>query len=255
MLPFPRGWTGAEIVFLDCDSTLSTIEGIDELALRRGLDVGALTAGAMAGRIPLESVYRRRLEAIRPTHEDLVWLADRYARTAVPGGRELVEHLRALDIECHVISGGLRPAVVPFALSLGIAPDRVHAVDYPADAPDPVSIACADPLSRDGGKPGVIERVCRDGPPPGRRMLVGDGTSDLEAASVCGLFVGFGGVVERPEVRAAAPVFLTTGSLELLAGLAAGPDRLAELDALAPGIHDQLREEFHSPRRLVIQQP
>lgn len=255
MQPFPRGWTGADIVFLDCDSTLSAIEGIDELARRRGVDTTQLTADAMAGRLPLESVYRRRLEEIRPGTDDFVWLADLYARRAVPGARELIALLADLGIDCHVISGGLRPAVLPFALSLGLTPDRVHAVPYPVDVEDPVGVACADPLSRTGGKPAVIARVCAHGPARERRMLVGDGQSDLEAAPECGLFVGFGGVVDRPEVREVAPAFLATGGLALLAGLAAGPARLDELETLAPGLHDQFLSALRSPERLVIREP
>lgn len=255
MQAFWNGWNGAEVVFLDCDSTLSAVEGVDELARRHGVDVDALTDDAMAGRVPLESVYRRRLELIRPTAEDFAWLADLYAQTVVPGARELVDVLTTLRIDCHVISGGLRPAVLPFALSLGFGADRVHAVPYPVDDPDPARIACAHPLARGGGKPVTIARVCSGGPARAARMLVGDGQSDLEGATECGLFVGFGGVVDRPEVRAASEVFLTTGSLHLLAGLAAGPRRLAELETIAPGLHDEFLAELATPRRLVIRHP
>jgi phosphoserine phosphatase len=255
MQAFPSGWTGARIVFLDCDSTLSAVEGIDELARRKGVDVAALTAAAMAGTVPLQSVYRRRLELIRPDEDDFIWLADRYARTTVPGAVDLVAALARLEIPCHVISGGLRPAVLPFALSIGFTADRVHAVDYPLDAPDPVDTACAHPLARDGGKPATIATLCTNGPARSQRMLVGDGTSDLEAGSECGLFVGFGGVVDRPEVRRAAPVFLATASLGVLAGFAAGPKRLAELERVAPALHDQFLRGLDSSQQLVIREP
>ena len=85
MQSFPRGWTGADIVFLDCDSTLSAVEGIDELASRNGSDVATLTTDAMAGRVTMESVYRRRLELIDPGTDDLIWLADRYAGSVAGG--------------------------------------------------------------------------------------------------------------------------------------------------------------------------
>ena len=48
--PLPPSFAGADVVFFDCDSTLSTIEGVDELARRRGVDVARLTADAMAAR-------------------------------------------------------------------------------------------------------------------------------------------------------------------------------------------------------------
>ena len=43
-------------VIFDCDSTLSAIEGIDELAVDCREDVERLTDAAMRGRIPLEEV-------------------------------------------------------------------------------------------------------------------------------------------------------------------------------------------------------
>lgn len=250
---FPTGWTGADIVFLDCDSTLSTLEGIDEIALRRGVDTSRLTADSMSGRADLGEVYRERLEAVRPQRADLDELADLYLQTVVPGARELVQALDALDIQCHLISGGLLPAVMPFAIALGFREDRVHAVGYPVDAQDPVAIACAHPLSRNGGKPEVVATVCADGPPRARRMLAGDGTSDLEAASQVGLFVGFGGVEDRPPVREAADVFLASEGLWGLGVLAAGPARIEELMDVAPLLYMKADALLQTPDLLVIQ--
>ncbi|MBT4147320.1 MAG: haloacid dehalogenase, partial [Gammaproteobacteria bacterium] len=46
-----------DIIFFDCDSTLSEIEGIDELAERAGCgaEMAALTNAAMNGEVSLES--------------------------------------------------------------------------------------------------------------------------------------------------------------------------------------------------------
>ena len=53
-----KNWRYPLVVF-DCDSTLSTIEGVDELALRAGVgdEVARLTTAAMAGEVPLDQVY------------------------------------------------------------------------------------------------------------------------------------------------------------------------------------------------------
>ncbi len=249
---FPEAWDGADLLFLDCDSTLSTIEGIDELARRRGVDVAALTAQAMDGELPMDQVYRRRLERIHPTAEDFAWLAVEYRRTLVEGAAEVVAALLELGVACHVISGGLEPAVAPFAAELGIPGDRVHAVPYPLEASDPVGVACAHPLSRNGGKPETVAAVCADGPPRARRMLVGDGSSDLEAASEVGLFVGFGGVEDRARVRREAAVFLRGPGLWAVAALAAGPGRLDALASTAPRVHDGAVRDLASPSKTAI---
>ena len=53
-----------DAVCFDCDS----IEGIDQLARRSGCDakIASLTEAAMNGAIPLEAVYAKRLDLVRP---------------------------------------------------------------------------------------------------------------------------------------------------------------------------------------------
>lgn len=60
-------------VFFDCDSTLSTIEGIDELARLKGVEdrIVELTNAAMDGKIPLQEVYAERLRLLSPTRADM----------------------------------------------------------------------------------------------------------------------------------------------------------------------------------------
>ena len=60
-------------IFFDCDSTLSTIEGIDELARLKGVEarIVELTNAAMDGKIPLQEVYAERLEACWPRVQPL----------------------------------------------------------------------------------------------------------------------------------------------------------------------------------------
>ncbi len=209
-----------DLVFFDCDSTLSTIEGIDELAVRAGVNVKALTDAAMAGELPLADVYRKRLELINPTSADFAWLAQRYAETALPDTTEVISQLQNMGVSCHIISGGLFPGVAPFAESLGIAAEHVHAV--PFDPADPEA-TFQHPLSRNGGKPEIVEAVGETlGIPQARRLLIGDGVSDLEAKSSVGLFVGFGGVVTRQQVLEKADVFLKKPHLKGLIPIVQG---------------------------------
>ena len=192
-------------IFFDCDSTLSTIEGIDELTSRlpeaARARVRELTDAAMAGELPLERVFGERLDATRPSEGDLAAIAERYVATAVPGARETVAALHSLGKEVHIVSGGLRPAILPLADALGIAAERVHAVGVQLDGEGMyVDFERESPLARSGGKPEVVRALA----PNGRAALVGDGATDLEARSALARFVCFAGVVERPAVASAA---------------------------------------------------
>lgn len=114
-----------KLLVFDFDSTLSSLEGIDELARDAGpevfAEVEALTRRAMEGEIPLEDVFRRRLELIRPTRGQLEALAGHYLRTLELDAAAVVALLRAAGWTPAVVSGGLEPAVRPAAAAAGPA--------------------------------------------------------------------------------------------------------------------------------------
>ena len=78
-------WPPYKHVFFDCDSTLSTVEGIDVLAETTGKKwrVEVLTNAAMDGKLDLEDVYAKRLQAVRPTHEQIQKIRSVYKRNIV----------------------------------------------------------------------------------------------------------------------------------------------------------------------------
>jgi len=196
------------VFLVDCDSTLSSIEGVDELARARGPAVfeqcRRMTEQAMDGSIPLDAVYAKRLELIQPTREECRLMGERYIETAEPGARELIRWLARNDWRTVLVSGGITQAIEPFAAYLGA--DRVEAVTlhfdehgrYVGYRPDD------NPTARPGGK---IE-AARCSRLPGKPVvLAGDGASDLEAQGEVDLFIGYGGVVEREKVRAGSEAF------------------------------------------------
>lgn len=198
-------------VLFDCDSTLTLLEGIDRLGEGRP-ELSDLTGAAMAGRARLEHVYRERLELVKPGRDAVARLAAEYLENVVEDARAVIEALTRADIDVHVVSGGVRSAVAYFAGALGLPPDAVHAVDIRFD--DDGAYAGFDeesPLTRSGGKAALIESMGSGLDRP--VMLVGDGITDLEAASAVDLFVAYAGVVDRTEVSEAAHVVIRSRSL------------------------------------------
>jgi phosphoserine phosphatase len=208
-------------VIFDCDSTLSAIEGIEELAHAHREEIARLTEAAMRGEIPLEEVYGRRLELVRPTRDQVQALGERYVRTLVTDARETIAALLAENIEVRVMSGGIRQAVVTLALALGLTERAVAAVDVHFDANgEYAGFDESSPLARSGGKRTVLERWLPELPRP--IMLVGDGATDLEARPPADMFVAFAGVVERLVVSDAADEVVRTPSLAPVVVLALG---------------------------------
>lgn len=235
----------AGVVF-DCDSTLSAIEGVDELALDQRAAVAELTEAAMTGAVPLEAVYGRRLALIRPDRGRVDALAELYVERLVPDAANVVYALQHEAIDVRVISGGLAPAVHAVAAALGVAADHVAAVDiHFAGDGSYAGFDVDSPLARAGGKAEVLARWRREVAP---LMMVGDGATDLEASGVADVFVAYAGVVERDAVVAAADVVIRSASLAPILPLALGgePPRAAEALSLYRKGLDLLDDVYRS---------
>lgn len=206
----------AKLICFDCDSTLSAIEGVDELARRRGPEafarVEAMTNDAMDGRMALEDVFGRRLAIIRPSRADVEAVGRRCLETVEPTACATIAALRALGWTPAIVSGGFRQVIAPLAAALGI--DRIEAVDLFFDAEGRYhGYDERFPTTRSGGKREVIARLKCEGA-PSQVVMVGDGVSDLETKPVVDRFIGFGRYVRRDVVRRGADVFIE--SLEAL---------------------------------------
>ncbi|HEX7709222.1 MAG TPA: HAD-IB family phosphatase [Thermoanaerobaculia bacterium] len=198
-------------VFFDVDSTLVTIEGIDELAAGNQ-EIARLTAAAMNGEIPLEQVYGKRLEIIRPALRDVQALGERYVASLVRDAAQVIESLRNAGADVHLVTAGISQAIAPLAAHLGIPARAVHAVSLRFD--DDGRYTGFDErslLTRVGGKELVVRSVLSRA--KGGSAFIGDGVSDLETKGVVDLFIGFGGVHVRPHVKENSEVYVVDSSL------------------------------------------
>lgn len=192
-------------IVLDVDSTLCGIEGVDWLAERKdpamAAEFSALTAAAMAGEIPLESIYAKRMDRIRPGAEDLAALATAYQQAVAPGAPDVLRKLRAAHVELRLVSGGLRRAILPVAADLGFAESELHAVDVMIDvAGQYQDFDRTSPLCTATGKRIVVQRLALQAP----MLAVGDGISDAALLGVSDAFAAFTGFVRREPVVALA---------------------------------------------------
>lgn len=199
-----------KLIFIDCDSTLSSIEGIDELARLRGDDTFRecenMTNRAMDGEIAIEDVYGARLDLIKPTAAECEQIGQLYIDTIEPTALACLAELRAAGWEPIIVSGGLTQAIAPFARHLCV--ERVRAVDLIFDEQGNYAGFDGDcPTSRMGGKMKIIDA---DKAELGSSLtvMVGDGSSDLETQPYVDLFIGFGGYLERAKVKADAKRFV-----------------------------------------------
>jgi phosphoserine phosphatase len=242
-LPPASRWTSFDLIFFDCDSTLSSIEGVDELARLKGKEgrVGLLTQKAMDGDLDLADVYGKRLRAIRPTRGQLAAIEQMYWDTLVPDAREVVAALLHLGKQVFIISGGLAAPVRGFGARLGVPPQNIRAVelefnelsgnwwkyyDQAAQTSESYLAYEQGPLTVSAGKPDIVRELT--GSQWGRRLFIGDGMSDLRTRDSVDLFVGFGGVARREKVEVGSDVYVYAQSLAPILPMAVGePGMLA----------------------------
>ena len=190
---------------LDVDSTLCGIEGIDWLSALRekyvAERVALETEMAMRGEIALEAVYANRLALVKPSRNEIEMLSEMYMSTIAPGAAEIISRWIRDGIVIALVSGGIRQAIIPLAMKLGLSSTNVHAVDIRFDSSgEYAGFDNTSPLSTAVGKRDVVESLKLDRPLLG----VGDGSTDLAIREVADTFAAFTGFVARgPVVRAA----------------------------------------------------
>ena len=199
-----------KLLLLDCDSTLSSIEGIDELGRLRGPEVFKavedMTNAAMNGGTPMEAIFAQRLEMIKPTLAECEAIAAQYIAHIEPTAIAALAQLRQAGWTIVIVSGGFTQIIQPLAKILGI--DRIEAVRLKFNADG--SYAGYDescPTSKTKGK-NAVARKLRAEFKAERVIMVGDGASDLEVKGDADRIIGFGRYAERAKVKAGADAFI-----------------------------------------------
>lgn len=212
-------------VIFDCESTLSAIEGIDVLAEMAGKRkiVEELTRKAMDGISPFETIYEERLKIVKPTRMALLALGNKYLENLVEDAKGVIEALQFLGKKVYIVSGGISTALFHLGEALGLSRENIFGNDLLFDKKGNYKNFIEGPLRRNHGKLQIIRQLT------GRKIVIGDGITDLETRECIDLFVGYGGVVRREKVEKESEVFLNCNSLTPFLVIAAGTEGCKKL--------------------------
>lgn len=202
-----------EAVMFDCDSTLSRIEGITELARKNGVlnEVNELTEKAMNETGMNVELYQRRLELVQPTQHEISQLGDLYHITLTPAVDQLIRCLKRLGKSIYIVSAGIKQGVDDFAKKLGIPTEHVFAVSVSFNSDGSYrDFDHHSPLARRDGKKEIATMLLKK-----HQTLahIGDGMNDAEAIPVVDRFIGYGGVCFRKNVAEISPYFISSLSI------------------------------------------
>ncbi len=206
------------VLAMDMDSTVITIECMDEIAryAGKGAEVAAITEAAMRGEIPdfAESLRRRAalLAGADATLIDRV-IADRLRFS--PGAPELIAAARANGWKTLLVSGGFVQFTghVQRALEFDVAcanhiEIRDGRLTGRVSGPPENGGAIVDAA----GKVAALQRLCAEiGCDTRQAIAVGDGANDLQMMRLAGLSVAYRA---KPLVRSQADVAIQHAGLD-----------------------------------------
>lgn len=202
-----------KLVAMDMDSTLITIECIDEIADMQGLkaQVSAITEAAMRGELDFAASLTRRvalLEGLDATALERVY--DERLRLS-PGAEAMLAGVQAAGLKTLLVSGGFTFFTERLQQRLGLDYAHANVLEVrEGKLTGKVVGGIVDALE----KKRTVERVCAElGIAPQQAIVMGDGANDLQMMGIAGLSVAFRA---KPVVRAQASVALNFSGLDAL---------------------------------------
>ncbi len=203
-----------KLIAFDMDSTVITIECIDEIADFAGLkdQVAAITEATMRGEIKdfNESLTRRvaLLRGLPQTVLDTVY-AQRLALS--PGVEALLDGARAAGLRTLLVSGGFTFFTERLRERLGFDVARANELEI-VDG-KLTGRVLGDIVNAERKRQSVAEQCAAIGASPSQAIVVGDGANDLLMMSIAGVSVAYRA---KPLVRAQTDAALNHGGLDAI---------------------------------------
>jgi phosphoserine phosphatase len=200
-----------KLVAMDMDSTLITIECIDEIADMQGLkpQVAAITEAAMRGELDFAASLKQRVALLEGLDASaLQRVYDERLKLSL-GAEKMLAAVQAAGLKTLLVSGGFTFFTERLKERLGL--DYTHAneleiIDGKLTGKVLGGIVDAEEKQR------TVERVCAEmGIAPSQAIVMGDGANDLKMMGIAGLSVAFRA---KPVVRSQADVALNFVGLD-----------------------------------------
>ena len=204
------------LLAIDMDSTLVTMETLDEIADMAGLkaEVAAITEAAMRGEIKdFSESLTRRMALLKGVGEDLIERVYQERLHLSPGAEILLAAAKAAGLKTMLISGGFTHFTERLKERLGF--DYAFANQFDI-ANQRLTGRVLGPIVDAAFKARAVQQCCQDiGCPPSQAIAIGDGANDLGMMAVAGLSVGYHA---KPVVREKATWSVRKGGLDVVVG-------------------------------------
>jgi phosphoserine phosphatase len=201
------------LIVADMDSTMITVECIDELADYAGIkaQIAEVTEAAMRGELDFAEALDARVALLKGLGADAIdrCLAERVR--LMPGARTLVQTMKARGATAILVSGGFTRFAEPVGAQIGF--DRVIANELLIEG-DALTGAVTKPIVDSSTKETTLLGAMAElGLDVSATLAVGDGANDLAMIRKAGLGVAYHA---KPIVAAAAGARIDHGDLTAL---------------------------------------
>ncbi len=201
------------LIVADMDSTMITVECIDELADYAGIkpQIAAVTEAAMRGELDFESALDARVALLAGLDEAVIQRCLDERVTIMPGAEALVKTMRGWGATAVLVSGGFTRFAEPVAAKIGFHRAIANRLEI---ADGMLSGAVTKPIVGAQTKLDTLRGAIAElGLPAEATLAVGDGANDLAMIGAAGLGVAYHA---KPIVAAAAAARIDHNDLTAL---------------------------------------
>ena len=202
-----------QILIADMDSTMIEQECIDELAAALGIkeQVAEITDRAMRGELDFGQALDTRVALLKGLERKVVEQVRREQITLMPGGRALVQTMKAYGAYTSLVSGGFTFFADYFAKRIGFDEAIANVLEFDGDR---LTGTVASPIVDKSTKLHRLEALAAErNLPMTATMAVGDGANDLDMIKAAGFGVA---LHAKPHVAAEAGIRIDHGDLTAL---------------------------------------
>jgi phosphoserine phosphatase len=181
------------LLVADMDSTMITVECIDELADYAGIkpQIAAITERAMRGELDFRAALEERVACLAGLDENIIGLCIAERVRMMPGARTLIRTMQAHGSRCVLVSGGFTRFADPVAADIGFDRAVANFLEISAGKltgrvlpPIIDSAAKRETLETEATVLGIDLADC---------LAIGDGANDIPMLEAAGLGVAYHG--------------------------------------------------------------
>ncbi|NIJ16469.1 phosphoserine phosphatase SerB [Sphingobium vermicomposti] len=201
-----------KLLIADMDSTMITVECIDELADYAGIkpQIADITERAMRGELDFAGALHERVALLKGLDDAAIDRCRVERVKIMPGAKVLVRTMKARGARALLVSGGFTRFTGPVAEEIGFDSAVANVLDIADGA---LTGTVALPIVDAARKRAELEKAIEGGIDRTLTLAVGDGANDIPMIQAAGLGVAYHA---KPKTREAAAAEIVHGDLSVL---------------------------------------